>query len=70
METITAYKADNGILFATKEECLEHEAMLQWRDKIDAFTAAGMNPYPNNPHKTIAARAIVAWETYKAKNAA
>jgi len=65
MEQISAYQATDGALFKTADECQEHEVSLLWRQRIDEFTASGMNPYPSGVHASMAARIIVAWERFK-----
>lgn len=70
METITAYKASDGQIFSTEENCLEYEAALKWRDQIEAFRKSPLNPYPNGAQSSMMGRAIVAWESFKASNAA
>jgi len=65
MERIEAFKATDGALFATADECQNHEVSLMWRSRIAEFSASGQNPYPNGAQASIAARIIVAWERFK-----
>lgn len=61
VEQITAFKASDGAIFATADECQEHEVSLLWRQRIDEFTQSGLNPYPSG----MARKIIVAWERFK-----
>ena len=66
MEQIAAYRANDGEIFSTAEECQEHEASLVWRQRISEFNASGMNPYPTGMHFNICKKVIIAWERFKA----
>ena len=65
MEQITAFRASDGAIFGTADECQEHEVSLQWRARIDEFSASKLNPYPKGTQLGVARKIIVAWERYK-----
>lgn len=65
MEQVTAFKASDGALFSTPDDCQDHEISLLWRQRIDEFSASGLNPYPNGAQAGIARKVIVAWERFK-----
>jgi len=65
METVTAYKASDGAIFGSVDECQEHEVSLLWRARIDEFTASGLNPYPSGAQAGMCRKIIVAWERFK-----
>jgi len=65
MEQITAFKASDGAIFVTADECQEHEVSLLWRQRIDEFTQSGLNPYPSGAQFGMARKVIVAWERFK-----
>lgn len=66
MKEIAAYKANDGSLFETADDCQEHEVTLVWHDRIKDFTASGLNPYPNGAYAKMTRKLLVAWEKYKA----
>jgi hypothetical protein len=65
MEQVTAFKASDGALFGTADDCQEHEISLLWRQRIDEFTASGMNPYTQGAQAGMCRKIIVAWERFK-----
>jgi len=70
MEQVSAFKANDGALFATLAECQEHEISLHWRSRIDEFQKSGMSPYPTGAQAGLTFRVIVAWEQFKETKAA
>ena len=69
MEQVQAFAASDGALFLNAEHCQEHELSLIWRDRINKFSASGLNPYPNGAQAGIARKVIIAWERFKVENA-
>ena len=65
MQQVSAFQATDGALFKSADECQEHEVSLLWRQRIDEFTASGMNPYPAGAQASMSRRIIVAWERFK-----
>ena len=65
MEQVTAYKATDGAIFGTQAECQEHEFSLMWRDRINEFSASGLNPYPSGAQHGMCKKVILAWEQFK-----
>lgn len=65
MESLTAWKASDGSLFESQEQCEAHEVSLVWREKIAAFNDSGLNPYSRGPHFSMARTLIIAWERFK-----
>jgi hypothetical protein len=65
MEQITAFRASDGAIFGSVDECQEHEVSLLWRSRINEFIASGLNPYPSGAQNGMARKVIVAWERYK-----
>jgi len=65
MEQVSAYKASDGVLYATADECQEHEVSLLWRARIDEFQKSSFSPYPSGAQASMTARVIVAWERFK-----
>ena len=59
METMTKYKAVDGNVFDTEDECIAHEAMLKNRPAIEAFLAERVDP---GPYRTGVTRYIQLWE--------
>ncbi|MBU3944350.1 MAG: hypothetical protein KJ900_05270 [Proteobacteria bacterium] len=46
MEQVTAFKASDGTLFFTTNECQLHEISLVWRGRINEFLDSEINPFP------------------------
>ena len=66
MEQVTAFKASDGAIFETVDQCQEHEVSLLWRQRVDDFYASPLNPYPNGGAQSgMARKVIVAWERFK-----
>ena len=65
MEQVTAFRASDGSLFSTMDECQEHEVSLVWRERISEFTASGLNTYPSGAQFGMCKKIIVAWERFK-----
>ena len=66
MQKVEAYRASDGTLFETQEECQEHEVALTWRARIDDFIESGLCPYTKGTaHANMALRLVVAWELFK-----
>jgi hypothetical protein len=65
MEQVTAFKASDGALFNTSDECQEHEVYLLWRSWIDEFNKSELNPYPSGDQAEMCRKIIVAWERIK-----
>lgn len=65
MKEVTAFQASDGALFPSIEQCQEHEISLIWRERIDEFSASGLNPYPTGAHQGMCRKVIVAWEQFK-----
>jgi hypothetical protein len=65
MEQVTAYMSSDGNIFATVDQCQEHEVSLLWRQRIDEFTASGLNPYPSGAQFGMTRKIIIAWERFK-----
>lgn len=65
MEQVAAYKATDGKLFGTIEECQEHEFSLVWRERINEFLTSPANPYPAGTHRGMVIKTVLAWEQYK-----
>jgi hypothetical protein len=70
MQRVQAYKASDGALFHTEEECREHEASLLWRDRIGEFLESPLCPYRKGAHVNMTQRIIVGWEQFKESRAA
>ena len=65
MEQVSAFKATDGALFSSPDDCQEHEVSLLWRSRIDEFTASGLNPYPSGAQAGMCRKIIVAWDRFK-----
>lgn len=66
MQQVEAFRASDGQLFETAELCLEHEASMVWRSRIDEFVASDLYPYRKKAAPTrMAEKVIVAWEAFK-----
>jgi hypothetical protein len=63
METIQAWKAADGHLFETEEECKEHEFSIRWRPRIQAFQASPFYPYRQGSpaQTTMLEKMLVGW---------
>lgn len=69
MEQVQAFVASDGALFLTSGQCQDYELSLIWRERINEFSASGINPYPNGPQAGIVRKAIIAWERFKVERA-
>jgi hypothetical protein len=65
MEQVTAFKASDGSLFNTPDDCQTHEVSLIWRSRINDFLESGMNPYPAKGHASVYRKVLIAWEQFK-----
>jgi DNA-directed RNA polymerase alpha subunit len=65
METITAYKTEDGSLFSTIEAALEHEFIATLTPKLDAFSESPECPYSKGPENMQMRTSITAWEIYR-----
>jgi hypothetical protein len=66
MEQINAYKASDGRLFETADQCQEHEVSLLWRVRIDEFMQSPLCPYrAGTAQAGMMGRMIIAWENFK-----
>jgi len=67
MKIIEAYQSSDGMIYPTLSQCQEHEASLQWREKIAEFTNSELCPYKKGIYASMLARTIVCWEQFKAE---
>jgi hypothetical protein len=65
MEQVTAFKASDGSLFNTSDDCQTHEVSLIWRSRINDFLESEMNPYPAKGHASAYRKVLIAWEQFK-----
>lgn len=68
MEKVEAFKANDGQLFASEIEAMQHEESMKWQEKIDRFSATTHCPYPTGAHNGMLRKIIVAWELYKSQS--
>jgi hypothetical protein len=69
MERVAAYRAQDGKLFETPEDCLEYEFEITWTPQIVEFLQSPLNKYTQGTTLSIARNVIVAWERFKEKRA-
>lgn len=65
MEKIEAFKASDGALFATADECQEHEVSLLWRARVEEFCNSRFCPYPSGAQRSMVGKTVVGWERFK-----
>jgi len=65
MEQVTAFKASDGALFFTTNECQLHEISLVWRGRINEFLDSEINPFPAKGNAGTHKKVIIAWEQFK-----
>lgn len=71
MEKVEAYRASDGLLFETEEQCAEHEVSLIWRARIVEFMDSALCPYSRNTAQhNMAFKIVVAWELFKERTPA
>ena len=61
MQQISMFKADDGSIHETEEECSLRDAELQWSTDIDEFIAAGIEYKRESMVRNI----VMAWERFK-----
>ena len=67
MEQVSAFKSQDGALWATEEACKEHETALRWREKINEYRESELCPYKRGAHFNMTEKVIVSWEMFKVK---
>ncbi len=65
VEKVEAYRASDGALFPSTQQCQEHEVSLVWRARIAEFMASTFCPYTTGTPAGISPKIIVAWEQFK-----
>lgn len=65
MQKVEAYRASDGALFPTPNQCQVHEVSLLWRARIEEFMASKFCPYNAGSPMKISFNIIVAWEQFK-----
>jgi hypothetical protein len=65
VETVQAFRARDGALFARLDDCEQHETLLQHGADLEAFKHSELNPYRSNIQATMVKSAILAWERFK-----
>lgn len=68
MKVVTAYKTQDGKIFESKEQALDHEFGHQMTASLDEFTASAYCPYPDGVANQQLRKSVVAWEKFKASN--
>ena len=65
MEQVTAFKASDGTLFNTSNECQTHDISMVWRGRINDFLESEINSYPAKGNFTANRKVLIAWEQFK-----
>lgn len=67
MQQDQAFRATDGQLFETMEECAQHEVSLTWRQQIAEFLECPAFPYRKGAPQAMAYKIIILWERFKAR---
>lgn len=69
MEKVDAFKANDGSLWKTEQECLAHEVTLKWKEKIENFLRWEHCPYRSGTAQgNMSFKLLSAWEMFKELN--
>jgi len=65
MEQVTAFKANDGLIFTTTLQCEEHEVSLRWREKVDEYINSEYCGYKAGVHRGMCYKMVIGWEQFK-----
>ena len=65
MKKITAFQAIDGQVFYNEEDCRKHEGEIVEYKEVNEFLESSHNPYHAGTFRQVAARVVLAWESFK-----